>query len=771
MPSTINGIGTHYYGKKNRVVRTAVCGSCQRFGPLESYDTRLWFVVIFIPLIPLGRKRVIDQCSFCSRHVVADAHAFETARQLQTSEALEHYRREPSVENALIAHAQLLTFHEHDQAAEHRRAALERFPEHAELRSVMASQLLQVNAFDESATLFDEALARQPDLPEARIGVALRKMAEGEPDEARRLLRFLEEPGAGQRYRLGPLDSLAGCYQDQGRHEEALDLTEILLRELPELGQQSEFRAFVRKSERASGRIESILPPVNHSLGGFFRSKNSAYPAWQRRLVQGGLALGLVAGGLLINNAYIRGHRTLHVVNATGVPVEVRVDDEPPTMVPPGLDRLTVSEGKHRVRLGGPVAQTLDVKLESGYFDRWFQKPLWVLDPGGEAVLRELTVYYAENPRPTEDRLIVGQPFLALSHVDYPFEPPPDSIEVKNRKSQVVKTAVEWVQGQDEEALLTLAAEDREAALQFAERRLSRDPQREGLLTSYLRTAGVEGMPRVEAFLEKGLSRRPVSVAWHRMYQQAAEIDGQTPEELARRYDRMLADDPDNANLLYLRGRLETDPDRAREFFERAIAADPKIAWPRFALGMEAVAAARWDEALPQLTRARELGIDAELVEEPLHVTRLALGEAEDLIRAYRDRLRGESSRRENSRLSGRRAGGLGEGVGNRVGGGELVGSAPLRGRVGTGRAGACPRDVPGRRPGGQRARHRLIPSASIQPVPVPAASCPGRAAGNDRGRTVEDRRPGPLDRPGRQSRPDSGGPRRRGGPLARGRV
>ena len=25
MPSTVNGIGTHYYGKKNHTVRTAAC--------------------------------------------------------------------------------------------------------------------------------------------------------------------------------------------------------------------------------------------------------------------------------------------------------------------------------------------------------------------------------------------------------------------------------------------------------------------------------------------------------------------------------------------------------------------------------------------------------------------------------------------------------------------------------------------------------------------------------------------------------------------------
>ena len=59
MPTTVNGIGTHYYGKSNTAVRNGRCNSCGRICQLTSYDTRLWFVVVFVPLIPLGRKRVI----------------------------------------------------------------------------------------------------------------------------------------------------------------------------------------------------------------------------------------------------------------------------------------------------------------------------------------------------------------------------------------------------------------------------------------------------------------------------------------------------------------------------------------------------------------------------------------------------------------------------------------------------------------------------------------------------------------------------------------
>src|SRR6185503_4471094 len=67
MPTTYNGIGLHYYGKKNVQKRSAPCPHCGNAVELISYDTRLWFVVVFIPVIPLKRKRIVDYCPACTR--------------------------------------------------------------------------------------------------------------------------------------------------------------------------------------------------------------------------------------------------------------------------------------------------------------------------------------------------------------------------------------------------------------------------------------------------------------------------------------------------------------------------------------------------------------------------------------------------------------------------------------------------------------------------------------------------------------------------------
>lgn len=633
MPTTVNGIGTHYYGKKDLSTRTAPCRWCNRVGALESYNTRLWFVVVFIPIIPLGRKRIIDSCPSCRRHMVADADKYEQARQLQISGSLDRFRREGSIESSLEAHAQLLAFHEHAQATDLRREILGRFPKDARLRAALANHMQQVSSYEEMARLNDEALALEPDLPEARAGVAVWKMAHGELDEARRLLDYLEEPGAGHHYDLAPLYSLAHNFQNAGRHHETLELAAVLIREAPHLCQRHDFRSMVKKSERATHTLESLVPPRQHSLRGLFRAENSPYSKEQRALALGAAAFLLAGIGLFASNEYIRRHRTIRVANACGTPVQIRVDDATPVMIADD-GKISVSEGKHRVRVSGPVEETHDVDITSGYFERWTSSPLWILNPGGEAVLYSRTVVYAANPPPSEQVLFVGQPFVALPHVDYPFEDPPASIQVKGRNNQVTKIVVQRLYNQDNDAFLRGTNTNRAAALNFAENRLRHHADTD-LLNSYVSETIQRDRKRAREFLKTGLARKPVSVPWHRYYQTFGDRDGQEQAIIAE-YDAMLAKDPANPALIYLRGRVDPDVQRRLEFFRRSATADPKFPWPFMALGMNALNVGRWEDALRDLQKAHELKLDDPQLARAIHTARIALGQAEAMVTEYR---------------------------------------------------------------------------------------------------------------------------------------
>ena len=85
MPTVYDGIGTWYYGKANHYQYVGHCEFCGRETTLHSYDTTKYFVLLFVPLIPLQKIRVIAKCNHCDKHKIASLKKWEA----QKSQAIE----------------------------------------------------------------------------------------------------------------------------------------------------------------------------------------------------------------------------------------------------------------------------------------------------------------------------------------------------------------------------------------------------------------------------------------------------------------------------------------------------------------------------------------------------------------------------------------------------------------------------------------------------------------------------------------------------------
>jgi hypothetical protein len=59
--------GIRHYGKGNLSTRYGVCDACGTPGHLTSYDTARFLHLYWIPLIPTGHVKVIDQCPHCNQ--------------------------------------------------------------------------------------------------------------------------------------------------------------------------------------------------------------------------------------------------------------------------------------------------------------------------------------------------------------------------------------------------------------------------------------------------------------------------------------------------------------------------------------------------------------------------------------------------------------------------------------------------------------------------------------------------------------------------------
>ena len=260
MPSTVNGIGTHYYGKANLEENAGTCEHCGKEATLMTYETRLWFVVLFIPIIPLGKKQVLDECSRCTMHRALPLAEWERLKSEAVSETVEKASQDPDdPDAALDLLGTLHGFRRHDEARDLAAIMRKRFADNSTVQFALAGYYDEIGNTEAAHECCERALAIDPENRDVRAAVAFGCIQKGDLERARELLEFMIEPGPDQDPDL--LGMLAYAYQEQERHEDAMTIYASILAGTPALGKDTLFRKAIRASEEALGRQESILPP------------------------------------------------------------------------------------------------------------------------------------------------------------------------------------------------------------------------------------------------------------------------------------------------------------------------------------------------------------------------------------------------------------------------------------------------------------------------------------------------------------------------------
>lgn len=623
--------GVGYYFKRDVTSRQGRCTICHQAATLTSYDGTKCFSLYFIPIIPLGRKHITDECNRCRRHYVANQKKWEAARQLTTSGDLEKFRQAPSPELAASTHNGMLQFREWDRAVQFRQEAETRFPDNAQMLAAFAQSL---DPLDKSVALDYYAKAHQlrPDLPAAKIGVALSLIYALSLDKAAELLAFLKEPGASQLYSLMPLERLAYAYQSINRHREALDLFNLIIERIPTASQNVAFRKCVKASQKALAKsgernVRDILPPMTMSqrLWTFFTVTGKA----QQLLI---LVALIVAGVLMFcffRSAYVANNRRLYLVNGFDQPAVVTLDQQRYEVSPHLAMLLNVAEGTKTLVVSEPIKSTYTFTLKYGStYQRIFDSDETMLNIGSAAVICLECAHYTPKDRPSippDLSYYCGTPLVVATNVKYPFVQMPDEINVDEHETgDHIEYGLSIVSPDD---YVSALLDDNKVsdALNFLETQLVNAPTGP-LLLDYAEVCAKDHA-RLKKFLGDHLPFAPISVPWHRDYQ-----DSLLPEEkvaLRARYDEALAHDPNNSNLLYLRSRLALDLPESKKLIDLSFQADPKNPWALYSEAYLSEMTCDWATAEKYERKAVEQSSDP-IFRGVLHVIFLAESKVEE---------------------------------------------------------------------------------------------------------------------------------------------
>lgn len=590
MPTTINGIGTHYYGKKNKESEEGICDFCQRDAILSDYETRTWFVFIFIPIIPLGKKKILNHCSKCRQHMAMPLSEWEDLEERELSSGIEKLSQnsnDPKV--ALEVFGTLLGFSKKEEARDLADSMEEKFPDDIDVQITVGSWHEKEKRMVEADRCFQRAYDSDPEDPRSIRAIGITKLQNGHVEEAKELLDKLSHPSPG--YDPAIFFNLASKYQELDDHPAALEEFKKLGTTHPELPHDKNYRFLVKKSENALGTTESILPKKS-----VFSSKLFWWTA----------AAAILIAGLGFYNFNISQSQTVHIVNGLKTPISVLIDENTKVTVP-SLSRkeITLPEGQHKVSVQEPAALKTEYNfdIQSSYFGRFVNRPAFVLDPTQTSYFYWEKMYYRERPvdGEYESEDFIGRKFLSLKHVDYPFTNFPEEIDL-GKSNLVTKTGLTF----ESETLPseTIYSSDNAPVskdqIAYGENHLKMTPENSMLLRSlYYFCEETNNQAKADEILKIYCEVRPILIESHELKRQVSNQE--QIANLRKQYDEELKSSPNDSKLLYLRGRLEKRFSISQPFIQKAIKANPKNA---YALNQKAIQLAAMGE-LKEAMRAK----------------------------------------------------------------------------------------------------------------------------------------------------------------------
>ncbi len=611
MPTTYNGVGTAYWGKSNLEVRRDACEQCQTVGDLKSYDTTKYFVLLFLPLIPLGKQRIIDHCSKCTRHQAIKLKEWQRLRRDSVREVVAAYEKSPREAELAQTAIQTCAFYQDREAFVGLAGKiLSSFGDDAEIVAYVGSTLRYFGHFSEAEAAYRKSLAIDDD-PEVREALGVTLLRLGRPDDAWPQLEHLfrsEDPSG-----VGALFLLVEGYQAEGRHGDALQIIDVLVKTFPVLADNKELRKYrkqSRKHQRSGKRIASAaLAPAKATSGTDWGSR-AAVLMWP-------LLLLLIV--VPVTWFAFRSAREHQVFLVNGLPERYAVRLAGDTHhLPPGrgIPVRVAQRVDHVVEVfgDGPALEPVSFRLDLSWWQSWWGDHTFVVNPDRLAVLYWQQVEYAENPNPERENpyhLRAGESFYSYQGVDYEFRDFPDEIELSSG-SRALREGLDVFADRDPlELYWMLAAEDQRdqggdqggQALAYLKRLVELRPENENAM---FLLAGVVEAEDFAALAAPHLAVRPVEVEWHRAYQSV--IDGQEAgEDLSAEYAALLEAEADDSRLLYLASRIELDADEAEGLLHRAIELDPANAYAYNSLAYRMISVGEFAQALPLVEKAREL--------------------------------------------------------------------------------------------------------------------------------------------------------------------
>lgn len=481
--------GMRRYGKANSTTRFGRCKACNYTGILESYTTANFLYVYWIPLIPVGHVKVLDECPNCGHHL--------------SNSPLKHKKEKRADETSLAKRLR-----EEPDNPRYVREALDHWSKHNDRAN-----------FGKMAEVYQSRASENPDITK----------------------------------------TISRGYFRLGNFQKAIEIAERLPLDNPERS---------KLLEAAQAHLEA------EKMGKRKKPKTRGIPILIPYLIPLFIILAILwntfSGAVKDGKA-----REIWLVNGSLRSYTIQIDGTDYPINSQSTQTIELPMGKHKVQIKGTLlpVEPFAFEYDIPFAERVGDKKTLVLNPDGLAVLAITSIpYVADDTRIIDDpettfEYKFGKNWYVLADVDWAFSPEEDRIDMPEGQNITYKKQLSLIKMTSyEECLDVLVAIDGADSIPaLVEQALRIHPESDeayyllSVAQNYNKTA-------FNNELKIQLTQRPMLIEWHRYYQdkvQQTDPQHNLPEE----YQLLLDADPNNPALLYLRGRIESDPEKAQDFF------------------------------------------------------------------------------------------------------------------------------------------------------------------------------------------------------------
>lgn len=631
MPYTINGIGSWYYGKKNDHTRDGTCEFCGAHTQLKSYDTTKFFVLIFVPILPLGEKRVIDECTHCKNHRVISLKEWGRLKEQSMDSLYTKWVQEPNnIENTIDLLGSIAYYRDIDRLNSVAPDIRTNCGHNAEIMNQLGLVHLYFNQLEEAEAAFNASLSIKQDR-EVSENLAEALMKNLKPDQAKPLITHITAEKIIDKIYYVFL--LIESYQYIGEHISALEVIEECENAFPGMKGEKALRTYRRKSERYHDKPHSVKGSLICAKTSNKNSKGLSFLL--PKLIP--LALITLILTIYVLSAYFIGlSREVYLVNGLDISYSVEVNGERVDIQPMSRKMVKLPEGTIKVNVLylDTIEKNMEASINTPFWSRPFNKPILVINPDKVAVfLWQETEYVLESEENTDYeppyRYYTGRFFYNLNSVDYLFKEFPESIMLregnKETKTQFIQLDDSYLSSYYMYILNSLSPED---ALSYAKSRLIYEPDDE--MNTYVFLSYCDKDSDID-FLKTRLAQRPVVVNWHRTYQVYMETY-KPSYDLEEEYSNYLENEKDNNALNYLLSRILDDPKRAESLLLKSIEGSDPCPYGYYGLAYQRLSEGNFEQALPFAQKAVEALPEQITFDGILESAMMAQGEYDSLL-------------------------------------------------------------------------------------------------------------------------------------------